>query len=380
MVSSEIRDLLSVTARPDIISLAGGLPNTQVMSAEMMSELAARVFAEDGPGALQYGPTDGFAPLKHVICSIMEEEGLRAYPEEVIITHGSQQALEMLSKIFINPGDTIIVEAPSYVGRAEQLHELPARVHHHRPGRGRHAAGPPGFRAGRPAARRPAGQVPLHRAQLPEPGRDHPEHGPAGGPAGAGAPARPGDHRGQPLRPAALRGGDAAAPEDARPGAGDLPGDAVQDLLGRPARRLGVRRRAGGGEGAAGQAVGRPVHRHPGPAHRPHLLHHPGLARRYFTTCKYLPGPAGRPVRGDGGALPGRGLLDPPRGRLLRLGPRPTLHQHQGHAGQGHRQQGRLRARDRVLPRRPRAPTRCASISPIPRRRRSTRESSAWPR
>jgi 2-aminoadipate transaminase len=116
MVSSEIRDLLSVTARPDIISLAGGLPNTQVMSAEMMSELAARVFAEDGPGALQYGPTDGFAPLKHVICAIMEEEGLRAYPEEVIITHGSQQALEMLSKIFINPGDTIIVEAPSYVG------------------------------------------------------------------------------------------------------------------------------------------------------------------------------------------------------------------------------------------------------------------------
>ncbi len=116
MVSSEIRDLLSVTARPDIISLAGGLPETRVIPAETMSELAARVFAEDGPGALQYGPSDGFAPLKRVLCSIMEEEGLRAYPEEVIVTNGSQQALEMLSKILINPGDTVVVEAPSYVG------------------------------------------------------------------------------------------------------------------------------------------------------------------------------------------------------------------------------------------------------------------------
>lgn len=116
MVSSEIRDLLSVTARPDIISLAGGLPDTTVMSPEMMSEVAARVFAEDGAGALQYGPTDGFAPLKHVLCTIMEEEGLKVYPEELIVTHGSQQALEMLSKIFINPGDVVIVEAPSYVG------------------------------------------------------------------------------------------------------------------------------------------------------------------------------------------------------------------------------------------------------------------------
>lgn len=116
MVSSEIRDLLSVTARPDIISLAGGLPNTQVLRPEMLSELASRVFSEDGPGALQYGPTDGYAPLKHTLCHIMEEEKLRAYPEEIIVTHGSQQALEMLSKILINPGDTIIVEAPSYVG------------------------------------------------------------------------------------------------------------------------------------------------------------------------------------------------------------------------------------------------------------------------
>jgi len=116
MVSSEVRDLLAVTARPDIISLAGGLPCTQVIPPDVLVELAERVFREDGPGALQYGPTDGYAPLKHSLCEVMREEGLRANPEDLIVTHGSQQALEMLSKILINPGDAVLVEAPSYVG------------------------------------------------------------------------------------------------------------------------------------------------------------------------------------------------------------------------------------------------------------------------
>lgn len=129
MMSSEIRELLAVTARPDIISLAGGLPYTGVMPVEMLVELAERVFREDGPGAMQYGPTDGYAPLKHSLCMVMEEEGLRAYPEEILITHGSQQALDMLSKILLNPGDPVIVEAPSYVGALNSFMSYQPEIH-----------------------------------------------------------------------------------------------------------------------------------------------------------------------------------------------------------------------------------------------------------
>lgn len=116
MVSSEIRDLLSVTARPDIISLAGGLPNTQVLPPEVLIEVASEVFRDDTPGSLQYGPSDGYAPLKRVLCQVMSLENIHAYPENLVITHGAQQALEILAKIFINPGDCIVVEAPTYVG------------------------------------------------------------------------------------------------------------------------------------------------------------------------------------------------------------------------------------------------------------------------
>ncbi len=116
MVSSEIRDLLSITARPDVISLAGGLPETGAFPPEMMAEIAREVFLEDGPGSLQYGPTDGYAPLKKVLCEIMALEKIHAHPEEIVVTTGAQQALEILAKIFINPGDWVVVEAPSYVG------------------------------------------------------------------------------------------------------------------------------------------------------------------------------------------------------------------------------------------------------------------------
>ncbi len=116
MVSSEVRDLLSVTERPDIISLAGGLPYTQIMNGEMISTLFAKVMREECAEALQYGPTDGLARLKKEIAGIMAAEGLEVHPEDVVITHGSQQGLELLSKIFINPGDVILTESPSYVG------------------------------------------------------------------------------------------------------------------------------------------------------------------------------------------------------------------------------------------------------------------------
>lgn len=129
MLSSEIRDLLAVTARPDIISMAGGLPYTQAFDPEIIMRSVRRVLAEDHAAALQYGPTDGYAPLKHSIIEVMAEEGTPCYPEDIIITNGAQQALEMIAKIFINPGDHIVTEAPSYVGALNSFLSYQPRIH-----------------------------------------------------------------------------------------------------------------------------------------------------------------------------------------------------------------------------------------------------------
>ena len=128
MLSSEIRDLLDVTARPDIISMAGGLPYTQAFSPEILLKIVERVISEDCASALQYGPTDGFAPLKHSIMEIMREEGTICFPEDILITHGGQQALELISKVFINPGDNIITEAPTYVGALNSFLSYQPRI------------------------------------------------------------------------------------------------------------------------------------------------------------------------------------------------------------------------------------------------------------
>jgi 2-aminoadipate transaminase len=129
MLSSQIRDLLAVTARPDIISLAGGLPYTQAFDPEVILRIVRRVLAEDYAAALQYGPTDGFAPLKHNLVEVMKEEGTYCFPEDIMITNGAQQGLEIIAKIFLNPGDHIIVEAPSYVGALNSFLSYQPRIH-----------------------------------------------------------------------------------------------------------------------------------------------------------------------------------------------------------------------------------------------------------
>ncbi len=129
MLSSEIRDLLEITARSDIISLAGGLPYTQAFDPEIMVRLVQKVLSEDCAASLQYGPTDGYAPLKHVLVKIMAEEGTPCLPEDLMVTNGAQQGLEIISKIFINPGDDIITEAPSYVGALNSFLSYQPRIH-----------------------------------------------------------------------------------------------------------------------------------------------------------------------------------------------------------------------------------------------------------
>lgn len=116
MKSSEVRDLLSVTARPDIISFAGGLPDTSELPIERITEAAVRVFQASGPAALQYGTSEGLRGLREHVVKIMAADGIKADADDVLLTNGSQQALELLPKILVNPGETIVTEAPSYVG------------------------------------------------------------------------------------------------------------------------------------------------------------------------------------------------------------------------------------------------------------------------
>lgn len=114
--SSAIRDLLSVTARADIISLAGGLPYTKEFKMNKMVSAATDCMERQGNEALQYGPSEGHTGLKKHVTKIMAQDEIAVNTEDFIITDGSQQALDLIAKIFIDPGDHIIVEAPSYVG------------------------------------------------------------------------------------------------------------------------------------------------------------------------------------------------------------------------------------------------------------------------
>jgi len=130
MKASEIRALFAVASRPDIVSLAGGMPNLSALPMEMMSEVVAKLISENGAEALQYGSGQGHPKLREQICDVMALEGIRAHPDDVIVTTGSQQALDLISRIFIDPGDVILVEAPSYVGALGTFQQYEAQVVH----------------------------------------------------------------------------------------------------------------------------------------------------------------------------------------------------------------------------------------------------------
>lgn len=114
--SSAIRELLKVTQRPEIISFAGGLPAPDVFPVERFKEACHKVLSEDGAQALQYGATEGFPPLREMIARNLARYGIFARAENVLITSGSQQALDLIGKLLINRGDRILVEAPTYLG------------------------------------------------------------------------------------------------------------------------------------------------------------------------------------------------------------------------------------------------------------------------
>jgi 2-aminoadipate transaminase len=116
MRKSEIRELLKVTQDPEIISFAGGLPNPKSFPIKDLEGVVLSVLENHGERALQYGTTQGYFDLREIIAERSSKMGINITPEEVIITSGSQQALDTVGKMFLNPGDTALVGLPTYLG------------------------------------------------------------------------------------------------------------------------------------------------------------------------------------------------------------------------------------------------------------------------
>ena len=115
--ASEIRELLKLTERQDIISFAGGLPAPELFPIEELAAVSVQVLREDGKSALQYSATEGYTPLREIIANQrMSTAGIKAHIDNIMITSGSQQGLDFSAKIFIDKGDIIICESPSYLG------------------------------------------------------------------------------------------------------------------------------------------------------------------------------------------------------------------------------------------------------------------------
>jgi len=136
MRSSAIRELLKVTAEPEVISFAGGLPGADLFPLDEFRRAYERVMGEHGPAALQYSTTEGERPLREMIARHTSRYGIVVTIDNVLITTGSQQALDLIGKVFINPGDHVLVERPTYLGALQawstyQAEYLTARIDEH---------------------------------------------------------------------------------------------------------------------------------------------------------------------------------------------------------------------------------------------------------
>src|SRR3954470_2816940 len=116
MRSSAMRDLMAITARPEVISLAGGLPDTSTFPPESFAAQMTRIAQESSAAALQYGPTEGFERTKECIAQVMAVEGMHPETEDILVTTGGQQAIDLIAKTLIDPGDPVICEGPTCPG------------------------------------------------------------------------------------------------------------------------------------------------------------------------------------------------------------------------------------------------------------------------
>lgn len=130
MTASEIRALFAVASRPEVVSLAGGMPYLPALPMDSLADDLAALVATDGMTALQYGSAQGTQELREQICEVMALEGIRAHADDVTVTVGSQMALDMVTRIFCDPGDVVLAEAPSYVGALTTFASYQAQVVH----------------------------------------------------------------------------------------------------------------------------------------------------------------------------------------------------------------------------------------------------------
>src|SRR5512147_120447 len=129
MRSSAMRDLMAITARPEVISLAGGLPDTSSFPSDSFAAQMTRIAHESSAEALQYGPTEGFEETRACIVEVMEAEGMALDPDDLIVTTGGQQAIDLVTKTLVNPGDPVICEAPTYPGAVPAFCSYEADIH-----------------------------------------------------------------------------------------------------------------------------------------------------------------------------------------------------------------------------------------------------------
>jgi 2-aminoadipate transaminase len=130
MTASEIRALFAVASRPEVVSLAGGMPNLAALPLDTLAAEVAELVARDGQVALQYGSAQGVPLLREQITEVMAAEGIHAHADDVVVTVGSQMALDLVTRIFCDPGDVVLAEGPSYVGALGSFAAYQARVVH----------------------------------------------------------------------------------------------------------------------------------------------------------------------------------------------------------------------------------------------------------
>ena len=129
MTCSAIRELLKLTQLPDVISMAGGMPAPELFPLREIEEACRHICREHGAKAMQYSATEGYGPLKEYLAVSMHKYGVPAVPDNVLLTHGSQQALDLVGRIFIDPGDFVITSRPTYLGAIQAWNAYQAHYH-----------------------------------------------------------------------------------------------------------------------------------------------------------------------------------------------------------------------------------------------------------
>ncbi len=369
LTASQVRALFAVASRPEVVSLAGGMPFVSALPLDAIADTVARLIRDRGAVALQYGSGQGDVTLREQILEVMEPVGVRAHPDDIVVTAGSQMALDLVVRVFCDPGDVVLVEAPTYVTALGVFSAYQCRGRARADGRAGHAA----RRAARGDRRRaragPDAQAHLHDPVVPQPGRRH---------AGPGAPRR-GAARSRARTgillleddPYGLLGFDGTVPRAIR-------ADEAEGViyLGTFSKTI-----------AAGLRVGWAVAPHgvreklvlanetatlcplePHAAHHLRLPRHAAVVRPGEGVPRGLPRASRRAARVARGAHARRHALDRARRRLLLVGHAARrAGRHRDAAARGHRAGG-LRARHRLLRRRPGPPV-AAPVVLLPRAR-----------